>query len=666
MKKTVSLRLASIKAPDVDNEQRNGEQDAALLTVARKPRVLFASRSSEVEGVEKPRGRRCCCRRRASDAHRSKAQTLGLDASLALGTALPHDPTEGHESFVINEDSAEVYARHAGRWDCLVRWCCPIRSRREDEEQQKLVTAHLALITARYFRHGPTKRQWTRGLIALRAESEAEDEEFFEARAPEPAEWPHHHFALDIGVGPLSGKSAPPPLISIMYAAVHFAKFATGAYGRGIYVLMRPVFSCLTLGCCTLSDRGAFARLTGVRKTDILYSSSTAEPFKPLWWLCIDKASSSIVIAVRGTFGTGDVVSDALARQVEFKGHVVHQGMLLSAQWLLGKVLPMLKGIAGFDSGQYRLVTTGHSLGGGVSAMLAWLLRKDHETGPCAECRSFVYGAPLICDRVLAEKMRSFVVHIVHNKDMVPRISMKTMEDLRDRICSMVETPEDRVSRYETVLREFDLPCEPNDLRQALSAGVLRRSTPDARSMASSEPDESLISRDAIADAHVLKTSPQFSPGYCLHLCRRAKKYRWLEGIPILRQGALNHFAVMAWTPDVEFFQAVKPATSMWTDHFPQGYLYVCQAYLEGIEKSAASHRRMSLRRSLPGAVTCPANLHSSSAWERASGGRVSLEDVMFDLEAYFGGGRHSASSDISRESANETGVELGDLRQSV
>ena len=160
-----------------------------------------------------------------------------------------------------------------------------------------------------------------------------------------------------------------------------------------------------------------------------------------------------------------DVLSDVLATQVLYKEHVVHEGVLASARWVYSRVAPLLQREVASGEFTGKIVVTGHSLGGAVAALAAWLLRE--EAG--LQVRGFVFGVPQVIDQALAHKMEKFVVGVIHGRDMVPMLSQKSVEDLRAHVSEAAQTAEERLEELHGVLAQFHLPSEPAQLHEALS-----------------------------------------------------------------------------------------------------------------------------------------------------------------------------------------------------
>lgn len=82
----------------------------------------------------------------------------------------------------------------------------------------------------------------------------------------------------------------------------------------------------------------------------------------------------------------------------------------------------------------YSLRITGHSLGGGTGALLTYMMRRDY---PSARCIAISPIGGLL-NAPFAEQCGEFVLSAVLGKDMVPRLSVTSMERMRDEVLDLI------------------------------------------------------------------------------------------------------------------------------------------------------------------------------------------------------------------------------------
>ncbi|KXZ56550.1 hypothetical protein GPECTOR_1g494 [Gonium pectorale] len=87
----------------------------------------------------------------------------------------------------------------------------------------------------------------------------------------------------------------------------------------------------------------------------------------------------------------------------------------------------------GLDLTGWRVVVTGHSLGGGAAALLAMRLRAALPAAVNVRCWAFSPPGSLASPR-LSCALSPFTVSVVSGKDLIPRLSLHTLERYRDEM----------------------------------------------------------------------------------------------------------------------------------------------------------------------------------------------------------------------------------------
>lgn len=167
-------------------------------------------------------------------------------------------------------------------------------------------------------------------------------------------------------------------------------------------------------------------------------------------FVAIDHPSKAVVVTCRGTLGLEDVLTDLTCeyQDLNLRGvrYRVHKGMLNSALLLLKKRSRLLVVVKAAleEFTEYGLVLTGHSLGGGVAAILAILLSVPSGgafvTGAAAETdgvripdgrkiHCYAFGTPACVSEELRRATRTLITTVVHGNDVVPSLSFGIIRD---------------------------------------------------------------------------------------------------------------------------------------------------------------------------------------------------------------------------------------------
>ncbi|KAJ3298008.1 hypothetical protein HK104_011232 [Borealophlyctis nickersoniae] len=272
-----------------------------------------------------------------------------------------------------------------------------------------------------------------------------------------------------------SAQPIPPDFLTTL---LHFFDYAESIYGLPLHIVtespLQLIRSCLCCccfwqsseqayesvarggcGCCPWVDIWCGAQdreipwLRRRKHGDLLYISRNNGLFRSPFFVARDPATHSVVIAIRGTLSTADMLVDLSLHVTELDipdfemgneggnerpKHYAHTGMLKTAKNIFeeisrGRVLedPRIRG--------WGLVVCGHSLGAGIASLLAHLLRPTY---PFVKCYSFSPPGCLLSSSA-SRHFASFTTSVVIGNDIVPRLSRGSLERAKRDVVSCVE-----------------------------------------------------------------------------------------------------------------------------------------------------------------------------------------------------------------------------------
>ena len=356
--------------------------------------------------------------------------------------------------------------------------------------------------------------------------------------------------------------------------------------------------------CCS-THHAAMMAVIRKNQAHLIYTSLENRSFPPFAIFC-DLSKMAVVISIRGTMSLEDCVRDIDIQPVEMhaagekygfdgRGRYAHGGMLdaamaireflrtstaLSAAYqLLGKmsspsdhsgslytsidhhIHAPLNG--GNQHNDVNLVLVGHSLGAGIAAILAKLMRATY---PDLKC--YGYGMPgAVMDTLTSNECNEYVFNLSHHNDIVPSLSLPAVSKLRYEI--------------------LDAICRAKVNKMVIMQGVFKEyiaRLDDLMYAPGEEPDNnfSLSVRDFNAkmakQAEDLHRVPLTIPGRNFHMkkivngsycCNKRAQYKMYE------------------CPNT-FYNTIKIAPSMFFDHFPNHYAENIQHTADDFLRAAA------------------------------------------------------------------------------
>ncbi|KAI8471651.1 MAG: hypothetical protein J3K34DRAFT_505946 [Monoraphidium minutum] len=176
-------------------------------------------------------------------------------------------------------------------------------------------------------------------------------------------------------------------------------------------------------GCKTKAELAAYLEL---KEEDVAAFEAAGRPLCPAHYVAVDWAAPRVCVVVRGTSTWADTMTDLVAHTEPYQGGHVHSGMLAAARAILQQQFGAIEALLR-DRPGYELHCIGHSLGGGVGALVAHILRTEPayvqrlSAALCRGVRGVGLGTPPIFSRELAEGCGPFFTTLVHNHDLVPR-----------------------------------------------------------------------------------------------------------------------------------------------------------------------------------------------------------------------------------------------------
>lgn len=204
---------------------------------------------------------------------------------------------------------------------------------------------------------------------------------------------------------------------------------------------------------------------------ELVYSKMESAPNEPAHYIAIKKQqkkwsnSVEVLMSIRGTKELGDLLSDAFLDAADYRGGKAHAGVMESGRHIAKKHTNLLRTLLE-ASGKKRikLVLVGHSLGAGAAAIAAM----EFNDLDFVDATAVGFGCPSLLSKELADSTQDYILTVVTDSDVVPRMSGATVGNVFLDIMSYDWT--DRalrdVQQIIDVVREnvpFDMPREKDE-----------------------------------------------------------------------------------------------------------------------------------------------------------------------------------------------------------
>eukprot|EP01080_Neovahlkampfia_damariscottae_P004271 gene4271-7607_t len=164
-----------------------------------------------------------------------------------------------------------------------------------------------------------------------------------------------------------------------------------------------------------------------IKEEDVLTFNLKPEQMRPAYLIWTNHEENIIYLFLRGSRSITDVVTDLNCSCVSFKNGFCHEGFLKSAQWFDKHLKSIIE--ENLNLTNYKLRIVGHSLGSGVGAVLTEIWKEDFKNLEC-----YAFACPSVLSLDLAEKTSDHIFTFVNEFDMIPRLSIFTVKELRNKV----------------------------------------------------------------------------------------------------------------------------------------------------------------------------------------------------------------------------------------
>lgn len=192
------------------------------------------------------------------------------------------------------------------------------------------------------------------------------------------------------------------------------------------------------------------------------------EIHSPRYILLKDAKMKRIILSIRGTDSTQDRISDINANAKKYNAFdtdgYVHEGILASAKYIVDNVTCQIVKQCK-ENPEYQLFINGHSLGGGVAALVGFMYYQHPILHLQNKLKVFAFASPPIVSQEFITSNIGFdyIYSIALSTDFITRLSKYSIKTFNLRNDFILETKEELIDQCLKILDDGDKTNDNND-----------------------------------------------------------------------------------------------------------------------------------------------------------------------------------------------------------
>ena len=228
---------------------------------------------------------------------------------------------------------------------------------------------------------------------------------------------------------------------SLIQELAYYSLFANAAYGW----TMEAAFG----GRLHMGNLQTLLKKTCIEADDVVKAAWESKTHRPAYFIVRDRKHKKLVLAIRGTLSARDVLTDLCAAAETYETgcegkHRAHHGMLQAARGVATETAVSIDAELAINP-DYSLVLVGHSLGGGVAAVLGTLWESKYP-----DLVVYGYGSPCVGPIDARPTTCKNIVSVLGEGDPFSCLSLGHIADVSNALALLCE---DDTLRNEILMR---------------------------------------------------------------------------------------------------------------------------------------------------------------------------------------------------------------------